>query len=103
MQVQTTAGSREEAAAIADVLLTGRLAACVQVVGPVESRYWWRGRLESAEEWLCVAKTTRARVDTVTDAVVAAHRYETPEVVVTPIEGGSDAYLRWIEDEVGQP
>lgn len=100
VQVQTAAGTRDEAAAIADALLSRRLAACVQIVGPIQSRYWWQGELESAEEWLCLAKTTTERADAVVAAVGEVHSYETPEIVVTAILGGSDAYLQWVAGEV---
>ena len=100
VQVQTAAGSKEEADRLASALLERRLAACVQVLGPMESRYWWEGRLESATEWLCLAKTTADRADDVVDAVRDAHSYDTPEVLVTPIGGGNDRYLRWVGDTV---
>lgn len=100
LQVLTAAGSREEADAIAEALLQARLAACVQIVGPVRSRYWWEGRLESAEEWWCVAKTTSSRVDHAVAEIVRRHSYETPEVTVTPIVAGHDKYLEWIGEEV---
>lgn len=100
-QVLTAAGSREEAGAIADAVLQGRLGACVQVVGPVHSTYWWEGRLESAEEWLCLVKTTAARVDEAVAEIGRRHSYETPEVTVTPIVGGARGYLQWIDEEVG--
>jgi periplasmic divalent cation tolerance protein len=100
VQVQTTAGSREEADRIAAALLERRLAACVQVLGPVESRYWWDGALESATEWLCLAKTTADRVDAVVGAVQDVHSYDTPEVIATPVTGGSERYLRWVASTV---
>lgn len=99
--MQTTASNREEAGRIADVLLRRRLAACVQVIGPVHSRYWWHGELEESEEWLCLAKTTGRRTEELMQAIAEAHSYETPEVIVTPVVGGSHAYLQWVEDEVG--
>ncbi|MGI9022594.1 MAG: divalent-cation tolerance protein CutA [Acidimicrobiales bacterium] len=99
-QVQTTASSEEEADRIATALLDGRLAACVQVLGPVRSRYWWEGRLETATEWFCLVKTTDDRVEQVTAAIVAAHSYDTPEVIVVPVVGGNDPYLRWVDDTV---
>lgn len=101
VQVATAAGSREEADRIAGALLDARLVACVQVVGPVHSRYWWRGAQETAEEWLCLAKTTAERAPAAMDAIAGAHSYETPEVTVTPIVDGSPAYLAWISSEVG--
>ncbi len=100
VQVQTTAGSKEEADRLAAELLESRLAACVQVLGPMESRYWWEGGLESATEWLCLAKTTADRVDEVVAAIGQAHSYDTPEVLATAVAGGSGRYLRWVEDTV---
>ena len=63
-------------------LLADRLVACGQRVGPVVSRYWWQGALDRAEEWLVLLKTRAELATAVVDAVVAAHPYETPEVVV---------------------
>ncbi len=99
-QVLTTTASREEAAQVADALLSRRLAACVQVTGPVESRFWWQGSLESASEWMCLAKTTEDRVEEVVATIRQAHSYDTPEVTATRIVAGNPAYLRWIADEV---
>ena len=104
VQVATAAGSREEADRIAGALLDARLAACVQIVGPVHSRYWWQGAQESAEEWLCLAKTTAERAPAAMDAIAGAHSYEVPELTVIPIVDGSPAYLAWIAGEVsGHP
>ena len=100
VQVQTTAGTREEADRLASVLLERRLAACVQVLGPMESRYWWEGALESATEWLCLAKTTADRVGDVVSAIGEAHSYDTPEVLATAVAGGNERYLRWVEETV---
>ena len=77
--------SDAEAAAVADALLAARLAACVQIIGPIESRYWWQGEREQATEWLCLVKTRTALVDDVVAAVRAHHSYDTPEVIATPI------------------
>lgn len=98
-QVTVAAGSADEARRIADALLDARLAACVQVVGPVESRYWWQGVQESATEWLCLAKTKAELLDPVVAAVRRVHSYDTPEVVAVPILGGDPAYLAWLDGE----
>ena len=57
IQVFTTTGSEQEAERIAAALVERRLAACVQVIGPIASRYRWQGEVEAAREWLCLAKT----------------------------------------------
>lgn len=100
LQVLTTAGSEEEAGRIASLLLDRRLAACVQVVGPVVSRYRWRGGLEEEREWQCLVKTTGAAYPAVEAAIREAHSYEEPEIIATPVVAGSPGYLAWIEESV---
>ena len=99
IQVTTTASTQEEAAKIAAALLEQRLAACAQVVGPVESRYWWNGKIEQSTEWLYLIKTIRGKFPAVEAAIRANHSYEVPEIVVCPIELGSDLYLEWLRRE----
>ncbi len=97
--VTTAAGSREEADLISRALVERRLAACVQVVGPVESRYWWAGEVTEAQEWLCLVKTTAGRYSAVEGAIRELHSYEVPEIVAVPLAAGSGPYLGWIEQE----
>ena len=59
IQVVTTTESIEDAQAIARALVDDRLAACVQIVGPVTSIYRWQGEIKTAQEWQCSAKTRR--------------------------------------------
>lgn len=99
--VLTTAGSQDEARKIAHGLVERRLAACVNVVAPVESIYRWQGKTESAQEWLLIVKTTAERFAKVRDAIRELHSYDLPECIMLPIEDGSPAYLRWIEESVG--
>ena len=101
VQVTTTAPDETVASSIAGALLDQRLAACVQVIGPIRSRYRWEGRVEDATEWLCVAKTTDAVAAQVTAAIIAVHPYDVPEVLVSPVTGGHGAYLDWVATEVG--
>jgi len=99
IQVTTTASTKEEAAKIAAALLEQRLAACAQVVGPVESHYWWKGAIEQSTEWLCILKTRREKFSAVEEAIRANHSYEVPEIVACPIEIGSEPYLQWLRRE----
>lgn len=101
VQVLTTAGSEEEAGRIAALLVERRLAACVQVVGPITSRYHWRGAIEEEREWQCLAKTTRAAYEQVEAAIREVHSYEEPEIIAIPILAGSAGYLAWIDENVG--
>jgi periplasmic divalent cation tolerance protein len=100
VQVLTTAGSEGEAGRIAELLVERRLAACVQVVGPLVSRYRWQGAVEEAREWQCLVKTTRAAYEAVEAAIREVHSYDQPEIIATPIVAGSSGYLAWIEKNV---
>lgn len=99
VEIRTTTDAREEAQAIAAALTNERLAACVQIIGPVESRYWWRGKIETVEEWICLAKTRQDLVGRAEDVIRRIHSYELPEIVVTRIVGGEREYLDWISTE----
>lgn len=99
LQVVTTIGSPVEADRIGRHLVEHRLAACFQVVGPIRSTYRWKGGVEQADEWMCLAKTTRGRYDELVAELGRIHPYETPEIVATPIVAGFGAYLDWIAAE----
>ena len=99
MQVTTTLGSRDEADRLAGALVRERLAACVQVVGPIRSTYWWQGAVETAEEWLCLIKTADARYAALEARIKELHSYDVPEIVAVPITAGAAAYLDWIAAE----
>ena len=98
VQIQFTIDDREAADRIVGALLEERLVACGQTLGPLVSRYWWEGSLHQAEEWLVLLKTRAELSGPVTDAVLARHPYETPEVVVVPLSGGAPGYLGWIDE-----
>ena len=99
IQVTTTAATGEQADMLARELVQRRLAACVQVIGPIASTYPWQGNIETSEEWQCVAKTRRERFAEVEQIIRELHTYEVPEIIATPIVAGSAAYLEWIENE----
>lgn len=103
VQVMTTTDRNEHAESLARVLVDERLAACVQIVGPIRSRYRWEGAVEQAEEWLLIVKTAQVRLDEVVEAIAARHDYDVPEITATPIVGGSRAYLSWIGESVSEP
>jgi periplasmic divalent cation tolerance protein len=96
----TTVPTRALARRIARELVRARLAACVQVWGPVESTYWWQGKQETGREWLCLVKTTRTRYNALVHRLGALHPYDTPEILALPVAAGSRKYLRWLASEV---
>ena len=98
--VLTTAGSEEEARRIAQTLVERRLAACVNIVPRIHSVYRWEGKVESADEFLLIIKTTRHREEPVRSAIKELHSYELPECLVIAIEAGSKEYLDWVGESV---
>jgi periplasmic divalent cation tolerance protein len=100
LQVVTTTSSREEAERIAHVLVTRRLAACVQLGGPISSIYRWQGQLEKTVEWTCTIKTLQSHFPQVEAAIRELHSYEVPEILAFPVAAGSADYLAWLASEV---
>jgi len=98
VQIQFTIDDPGRADELVEQLLVDRLVACGQRVGPVVSRYWWHGALARAEEWLVLLKTQAGLAPAVVEAVVAAHPYETPEVVVLDVVAAAPGYRAWIEE-----
>ncbi|HEX8131191.1 MAG TPA: divalent-cation tolerance protein CutA [Pyrinomonadaceae bacterium] len=95
-----TAGSREEAARLAEMLVGARLAACVQILPEIESVYHWKGEVRRDPEVLLLAKTTQARFPLLEREVRALHSYETPEIIALPITDASAPYLEWLTGTV---
>jgi len=101
VQVTTTTDSEEEAGRLARTAVEERLAACGQVLSPIQSTYRWRGKVETAREWMVVFKTTADLTEQLMDRLRAEHSYETPDIIALPILAGSSSYLEWISAETG--
>jgi periplasmic divalent cation tolerance protein len=99
VEIRTTFGSRDAALACAARLVRDRLAGCVQVDGPVISTYAWQGAIERADEWRCTCKTTSAAREACVAVILADHPYDTPQIVVVPVEA-SAAYAKWVHETV---
>jgi periplasmic divalent cation tolerance protein len=100
VQIVTTVPTKEEGERIALELVQRHLAGCVQVVGPMTSFYWWQGKIERSEEWLCIAKTERALFDAIERTIIAMHPYKVPEILAIPITEGSEDYLEWLREQI---
>jgi periplasmic divalent cation tolerance protein len=99
--VLVTCESAKQARTIARALVERRLAACGNVVGaPVGSIYRWKGKVESAREFLLILKTSRRRFAAIAAVVRRLHSYDLPEILALPVTAGSPSYLNWIAESV---
>ncbi|HXR96402.1 MAG TPA: divalent-cation tolerance protein CutA [Terriglobales bacterium] len=95
--VQIHCASPLEARSIAAALLEQKLVACATIGAEVQSHYRWRGKLEESCETPLTLKTIADRLPAVEAAIRRLHSYETPEIIATPVVGGSAEYLAWVE------
>jgi len=98
--VLVTASGLEEGNKITSTILDKRMAACVNIVPKISSLFWWRGKIDAADEVLLIIKTRASRVKDIIDAVKSIHSYSVPEVIALPIMAGHCDYLDWIAGEV---
>ena len=103
IQVVTTTPEQGDANRIAAALVARRLAACVQVSGPIESTYRWKDQIEKSTEWVCRIKTQATLFPAVESAIRELHSYDEPEIIGLPIIAGSRGYLEWIAESVTAP
>ena len=101
--VLTNVPDRAVATALAQALLADRLAACVNIGGPIESIYHWRGRIETGQEIPVAIKTRPALYSNVEGAIRKIHPYDTPEIVAIPVVDGDARYLAWLAAETAAP
>jgi len=103
LQVVVAVPSAAAGRRIGQALLEMRLAGCVQTLGPVTSRYRWKGKIESAREWLLLVKTRAAHQAALRREVRRLHPYEVPEILSLPAVGSHAAYLDWLWRETTRP
>ncbi len=99
IQVHTTIDSQEGAQKIAKAIVSRHLAACVQISGPIISIYWWQGKMEQAEEWICTAKTRSKLYNELEQAIKEVHTYDVPEILAVDVVAGNAGYLNWVTQE----
>ena len=97
--VTSTTDSEEAARSLATGAVEANLGACAQVVGPITSVFRWEGAVQTEQEWRVEIKTAADRVASLVEHIKAAHSYDVPEIVATPITGGSAEYLAWLVNE----
>jgi periplasmic divalent cation tolerance protein len=96
--LMTTVSNQDDAKTLAKVLIESRAAACVQEVA-IHSHYRWEGKINSDPEILLLIKTSSRCVEFAIETIKSNHPYDVPEILVVPIAGGLNSYLRWVSDE----
>lgn len=91
--------SEDAARVLAAGVIETKLGACAQIVGPITSVYRWEGAVQTGQEWRVEIKTTADRAAALTEHIKAHHSYDVPEIIATPITGGSADYLSWLVEE----
>ncbi len=100
LQVVTVVGSKEDAERISVLVVERRLAACSQVLGPITSTYWWNGKVEQAEEWMCLMKSRDETYQDLESTIRLNHPYEIPEILGFRVTHGNRRYLEWLGREL---
>jgi periplasmic divalent cation tolerance protein len=95
VHVVTTLSDRQEAVDLAGLAVEARLAACVQVSGPVTSVYRWEGSIQTDEEWVLTMKTPEEKAAELMKFIDDRHSYDTPEILVIEVDAASRAYAAW--------
>ena len=100
IQLTTTTETREAAGVLAEILIEQKLAACVQISGPITSVYSWKGAVTHAEEWTLTLKTRSDLFLEIETAIKANHTYELPEIIATNLSFVSQEYAKWMEEQL---
>ena len=100
LQVVTTVDQPEKAEQIASTLINERLAACVQIDGPITSVYRWDGQIQRDQEWRCTIKTITERSDEVLQRLEEIHPYDVPEILATRVDHATQGYASWARENV---
>ena len=102
VQVFTSINSKKRANAIATKLLAKRLTSCVQIFGPIDSTYRWKGKIEHSKEWLCLIKARTNDYHLIETNIKKMHSYDVPEILALPVLDGNTDYLEWIRKETSR-
>lgn len=103
IQIQTTCDDRQVLEAIAKELVGQKLAACVQISGPVTSFFRWENKVDNSQEYVCVIKTRAELFDHVAALIRELHSYDLPQVIALPIVRATDEFANWMSSEMATP
>ncbi len=96
--VLTTTPNIEEAETLAEKIVAEKLAACVQVLPPMKSFYFWEGAVQADSEHLLLIKTLAEKYDELEIFIRSNHSYDVPEIIAVRAEKVSDGYFKWLKD-----
>ena len=91
-----TASTKAEAENITHRLLDERLIACANIIGPISSLYWWKDKVEEANEFLVFMKSRQDLFERLSARIKELHSYDVPEIIAVPITAALPSYLNWI-------
>ena len=101
-QITTTVASMNDAQNLASILVGEKLAACVQIDGPIHSVYRWNGEMANQIEYLCTIKTSESSLEKCLERITEAHSYDTPELLYSPILRSNSDYLNWVYEQTAR-
>jgi periplasmic divalent cation tolerance protein len=101
LSVYAVVADADEAERIGRAMVEERLAACINILGPIRSIYRWKGAVETAEETAAIFKTTEERAGLLITRIAAMHSYEIPCITAWPIDKILGTYADWVENGVG--
>ena len=101
--VYITTKNKTEAKKIAKVLLKERLCACINIFDKMSSMYWWKGKLEEANETVLIAKTTKNKFSKLSTRVKQLHSYDCPCILQLDVTGGDKEYINWLTANLKSP
>jgi periplasmic divalent cation tolerance protein len=96
IMVINTIDDLEKAKKLARFIVDQKLGACVQIIGPIQSIYFWRGKVEDAKEWILFIKTRKKLYEKLQEFIIKLHPYIVPEIVSFEIEKSFDKYFNWV-------
>ena len=94
--IETTFDDKDEAKKCSEYLVSKKLAACVQLIGPIESTYIWDEQVAKEEEWCLRIKTKPEHYQNIEKTITHLHTYDIPEIISYPCEQVSPSYLKWV-------
>lgn len=98
--VYVTCKDKKEAEKIGQHLLKKRLVACAKVTEKVRSRFWWKGKIDKANEILLILVSTEDKFNSIEKEILKLHSYEIPEIISIKVDKVHKPYLDWLMGEI---